>query len=90
MRKDYCEIQPIKRPGPGQPGPQHKQIMEIKTKYGIGDIVKFDYPYKSGKTITAEVVQIDIFVNINGRVFAKYMVVGNDCGYIWVKENHII
>lgn len=62
--------------------------MEIKTKYGIGDAVKFAYPYKSDNVITAKVLGIDVHVG-GSRPLVTYRVFG-DCGYLFVRESHLI
>lgn len=63
--------------------------MEIKTTYGIGDAVKFAYPYKSENIITAKVLGVDVHVGESGRPVVKYRVFG-DCGFLFVRESHLI
>lgn len=64
--------------------------MEIKTKYGIGDVVKFHYPYKSETVVSGKVVRMELTIGTSGRPVVKYWVFGDVPGYLCVNEKHLI
>lgn len=66
--------------------------MEIKTKYGIGDVVKFKYPRNSENPSIAsgKVVRMELTIGTSGRPVVKYWVYGDVPGYLCVREQYLI